>query len=205
MTHADYDSSIISTSLLERIADGDEAAFSTLYHFYLPRLDPVRWRCIESGLDPVEVLQLTFIKIWLNRDRLGEIEHLDAWIIKIAYREYLMAVRGKLTYEEKIRQYGQAIGLGSAPLTPYQHANYNDLMHCVQAVISQLSPQRKRIYELSRVKGLKIIEIAKTLGISSNTVKSVLQTVLKQVREKLAEGGYRIPTILFFLQILFFQ
>src|SRR5690606_7583121 len=106
------------------------------------------------------------------------------WLIKVAYREYLMAVRKKLNYGDKLAELSEQT-LEGEPVTPFHAVNYNELKRAAQAAVQSLSPQRRAIYEMSRDEGLKIDEIAKRLSISPNTVKSVLQTVLKLIREKL--------------------
>jgi RNA polymerase sigma-70 factor (ECF subfamily) len=192
----------ITRTLLERIAEGEEASFAVLYRFYYRELQPIGWRCIESGIEPAEVMQLTFMKLWVNRERLVHIENLRAWVFTIAYREYLMAVRKKISYEEKLGQMATDGAVSNGPVTPFQVVNYHALQQCIQDILEGLSPQRKMIYALSRHEGLKIDEIAARLSISPNTVKSVLQTVLKVIKEKLTQAGYGPLTLIIFLQFL---
>jgi len=143
------------------------------------------------------------MKLWLNRERLHAIVNLKAWIVTVAYREYLMAVRKKLNYEDKIEKLASEASANSGPVTPFQVINYQELKRFTEEVIQELSPQRRAVYELSRSEGLKINEIAERLSISPNTVKSVLQTVLKLIKEKLTEAGYGPFAFLFFLQIFY--
>lgn len=193
-------SQYINPNLLQRVAEGDEASFATFYNTFSPKLMPIHWLCVEAGVDASEVIQLTFLKVWLNRDRLSQIKHLKAWISRIAYREYLMAVRKKLTYESKLDEYAERQTGADGPATPYQSVNYNDLMRCVQEVIESLPPQRKLIYSLNRNEGLGATEIAERLSLSVSTVKNTLQTVQQLVRERLVEAGYgRYATVIFLL------
>lgn len=187
--------------MLARIAEGDEYSFAVLYRHFYHELRPIGWRCVESGVEPAEVMQLTFMKLWLSRERLATIDNLKAWIVTVAYREYLMAVRKKLHYEEKMEQLGSNRLAHSGPVTPLQVVNYEELKRFTQEIIRELSPQRRAVYELSRDEGLTINEIAARLSISPNTVKSVLQTALKLIKEKLAEAGYGPFAFIFFFTI----
>jgi RNA polymerase sigma-70 factor (ECF subfamily) len=55
---------------------------------------------------------------------------------------------------------------------------------------------------MSRRQGLKIDEIAQQLSLSQQTVKNVLQTVLKIIRQHLTAAGYGpYLTIFIFLKI----
>lgn len=171
-----------------RIAEGDESAFGILYRLIYPLLQPVCKRSEAVGIPAEDIMQLTFLKVWLNREQLPGIVNLNAWIIRIAYREYLMAVRKKLVYEEKIESYGRETATGDAPAD--LRASINEIKVLTQQVVNTLSPQRKAIYEMSREQGLSIKDIAGKLGISPNTVKSTLQTVLKMIREELTLQGF---------------
>lgn len=192
----------ITPELLNRVAEGDENSFASLYRHYSAMLTPIHWRCVEAGVDPEEVIQLTFLKVWLNRDRLKEIAQLKSWIARIAFREYLMAVRKKLIYEGKLDEYSANQHESGSPLTPYQSVNYSDLVRCIQEIVSTLSPQRKLMYSLSRNEGLSVSEIAERLNLSVSTVKNTLQAVQQQIREQLVEAGYGPYSIIVLL--LFF-
>lgn len=191
--------------MLQRIVEGDERAFAIFYRHYYMELEPISWRCLESGIEPSEVLQMAFTKMWLNREKLLDIENLKAWVVKIAYREYLMAVRKKISDETRLKKYSADSQEESSPVTPFHVANYNEMKACIRQVIQSLSPQRKAVYQMSREEGLKIDEIAKRLSISPNTVKSVLQTVLKLIKEKLITEGFGPFAFLFFCNFLIIE
>ena len=66
------------------IAEGDESAFTDLFNHYYPALRPFIWKFTGSQTDSEEILQETFIRIWLNRDKLPEIDNMRNWIFTIA-------------------------------------------------------------------------------------------------------------------------
>ena len=55
----------------------------------------------------------------------------------------------------------------------------------ISKAVEQLPPQRRRIYELSRLKGLSHAEIAKELNVSPSTVNNQLGEALKSIRQYL--------------------
>lgn len=55
----------------------------------------------------------------------------------------------------------------------------------IHALVDQLTPQQQTVFRLSREKGLKHEEIAKSLGISVLTVKKHIGTALKILREEI--------------------
>lgn len=175
--------------LLQYVSEGDENAFRELYHFYCEELRPLIRRYADSGIDMQEILQETFFKVWMNRDKLPEIENFRAWVFKIASREYLFMLRKKLNYNKRLDAYSVS-GAANTPSTPFEVAHLQEIKRTVNQAIDQLSPQRRTIYEMSRKQGLKIEEIATQLSISPQTVKNVLHTVLKLIRDHLVSAGF---------------
>lgn len=194
----------IDPHTIERITEGDEHAFGVLYQKMYPFLQPIAHSCRSVGISEDDVFQLAFVKVWLNREKLFSILEIKSWIIKIAYREYLMAVRQKLMYEEKVSAASRR-EVGIDPSDGNLRLQLKEIKAITSNVVSGLSPNRKVIYHMSREQGLKIHEIAEQLGISPNTVKSTLQTVLKTIREELIIQGYGPFAIIIFLQFQQFQ
>lgn len=183
------------------MAEGDESAFRQFYMQYYARLKPLVQKHTGSGTDAEEILQLTFLKVWLNREKLPEIENLQGWLYRIAYREYLNLVRSRLNYESKLNKYSASMTHSDKQELPLDTAHLDNIRKSIQTVIENLAPQRKRIYELSRNEGLKIAEIAATLNISERTVKNVLFTVLKTIRAQLIADGYGPLSLIIFFTI----
>jgi RNA polymerase sigma-70 factor (ECF subfamily) len=191
----------IEQGVLQQIAEGDEASFRQLYARYYPQLRPFIWKYTGSALQTEDILQETFIRIWLNRDKLPEIENLSAWIFKVASREYLTMLRKQLVYEEKLATLHINMDKEGelAPLTPDDQAHLADIRRVIGEAVARLPEQRRRIYRMSRDEGIRIQEIADTLSITPRTVKNVLTISLKEIREHLAASGYTfmIPLFLF--------
>jgi RNA polymerase sigma-70 factor (ECF subfamily) len=188
--------------ILARVSDGDERAFLLLHKHYYAALRPIIEKYFDAGNQVEEILQQTFLKVWLNRDKLPAIENLRAWIYKIAYREYLMALRTRLNYEERLNRYANTLNINDSRVSPQDTAHLQDIRKCIGEVIAKLSPQRRQIYELSRNEGLKISEIAEKLAIAPQTVKNVLFLVLKLIREHLINSGYGPFFLLIFFKII---
>ena len=60
--------------LFRLTAEGDEKAFTDLFNLFLPKLYPFILKLTRSESVVEEIIQETFIKVWLNRDKLAEIE-----------------------------------------------------------------------------------------------------------------------------------
>lgn len=174
-------------------------AFAALYRSYYPQLQPMIRKADVADLDANDILQSAFLKIWLHREELPGLADVRPWIFKVVYREYLIAVRKKIRYGQRLYRYAHLPVNDNRSASPLHTVNYQEIRSFVQEIVHALPEQRRRIYQLSRDEGLKVAEIAEKLSISPNTVKSTLQTVLGLLRERLKQAGYDPLVIVFFL------
>ena len=63
----------------------------------------------------------------------------------------------------------------------------HDLQQCEHRAILSLSPQRRKVYELSRFEECSVKEISLTLGMAARTVESHLYASRQQVRDYLKQ------------------
>jgi RNA polymerase sigma-70 factor (family 1) len=175
---------------LQGISDGDEKAFAILFNHYYPLIRPFVWKFTQSARETEEILQEIFIKIWLHRYKITEIEHLRAWIFKIASRECLYTLRKNLHYRQKMAALQQIGSINTPDDTPAELTHAAEISRIVQRAVDQMPVQRKRIYQMSRDEGMKPGEIAEALSLSVSTVKNVLTTSLKYIKDRLAAAGH---------------
>jgi len=143
------------------ISEGDEAAFGHLFNRYIEILHPFITTFTKSTVATREMIQETFIRVWLNRDKLPAVESPRAWIFTIASRECIAGLRKKLA-DQKLAQ------VISKEMTPpedatFQRLGLKELEQMIHEVVEQFPPQRKRIYYMSREQGMKIRDIAQAL------------------------------------------
>jgi RNA polymerase sigma-70 factor (family 1) len=182
----------------QRIAEGDEAVFTELFHHYYPQLRPFIRRFSPSEADAEEVLQETFVRIWLSRDKLPGIENLRAWVFTIASRQCLTALRNNLSRRRKLT----ALSEREAAQAPVDSASLAEITRLVAEAVQRMPPQRQRIYRLSREEGMKPAAIAGELSLSVSTVKNVLVSALREIREHLAASGH-VVGLLYLLEHFF--
>jgi len=187
---------------LQSIAQGDERSFFLFYEHYAALLRPFLVKYTRSETDREEVIQETFIKIWVHRDSLETLENPKAWVFKIAARTYLNYLK-KATREKKRNLVaGQASGVIDT-VTPFERTAVEEIKTLVSQAVSNLSEQKKRIYHMSRDQGMMPMEIAKKLGISVGTVKNQLSAALKDIRQQLMAAGHG-PAILIYILVKIF-
>lgn len=95
--------------LFRLLVSGDETAFRMLFHHNNRLLSPFIMKLTGSAVATQEVLQEIFLKLWLHRERLTDVENPKAWMIRMASNESLnylrrLATEGKLLSRLRNRQ-----------------------------------------------------------------------------------------------------
>ena len=130
--------------LLSCIVEGDENAFKFLYAHYLRELKPLLKKYSSADIEIQEILQETFLKVWLNRDTLTDIQNFKAWIYKVASREYLIALRKRLNYDKRLTGYSSNIANSPTPQTPMDVMNFSEVHNFVLKTIAQAPTTTKK-------------------------------------------------------------
>lgn len=184
--------------LFYRIAEGDENAFAEIYRAYVPQLLPFVNSIVRTSAVADEVIQETFLRLWVSRDKLTEILEPRAWIFRIASNLCYTYLKRHLTERSIIES--MSVGENASY---YEEGNATELVKLVKEAVEQLPPQRQKIYRLSREGGMNIQQIADALNISVPTVKNTISQSLKSIRDHLEEKGYSIPLVI--IALLFFE
>jgi RNA polymerase sigma-70 factor (family 1) len=180
------------TALLHQIAQGDETAFATLFYAYLGKLQPFIMKLTHSPADTEEILQETFIRLWMNRDKLDGIHNPHAWIYTIASNECYKYLKKKIIQRDGLSTMEHSGSIPEDDQSTLHAIQLNEINRLIAEAVGRLPFQRRRIYRMSRDEGMKIPEIATTLRISPNTVKNALVSALGFIRKYLSAQGHEL-------------
>jgi RNA polymerase sigma-70 factor (ECF subfamily) len=185
------------------VADGDENSFAQLYIFYYRKLRHFLLKMNRGQEELVgDILQETFFRIWINRDKLVEIENFEAWLYKVVANESLSILRKELHAKTKADRFKEHSETQNNNVYFSKHIEIDEIKKIVNEAIESMPPQRKQIYQLSREQGMTPAQIAGELGISLPTVYNTLTSALKHIRQHLTSAGY--GTYLYIIIILRF-
>ena len=192
-TFAKYD----QKQLFASVAEGDEKAFAALITAIAPLHEAIVLKIVHSRDHAREILQESFIRIWLHRDKLPALESPDAWFKRVTLNETFTWLNKNASRAKIFR--GLAYEPGIAPSAP-DNLSFRETLEVLQEAMEQLPPQRKLIFQLSRTHGLKSQEIADRLNLSNGYVKNTLSAALEYIRRKLEDAGkMTILAIIFFI------
>lgn len=165
-------------------------------------LEPFVYGITKSPAIVDEMIQETFLRIWMSRDKLTEIDNPKSWIYRITSNVCVSWLRRNIVEKKIVHNISDSTP--SEAETTTEAVDEGQLKTLIQEAIQKLPDQRRRVYRLSRDEGLNIPEIAGLLGLSVSTVKNTLVSSLKFIREYLARHGYQV-SLLWILSRLFFK
>lgn len=152
--------------LVRRIAAGDRTALEALYRPYHRRLDRFLVRLTRRADVIEEVINDTFWIVWQKADQFRGDSRVSTWIVGIAYRCALKALRQH----------------GSDPLDPAEHEEAlhspvdphaaHELRDWVSKGLSRLPAEQRVALELAYGAGHSLEEIASIMECQVSTVKA---------------------------------
>lgn len=181
-----------------RMADGDEIAFGEIFYHYGPRILPFVKKMVRSVEVAEEIIQDVFVSLWRNRQNLAGIDNYTSYIFTIATNRTFNHLKQKAR-ESRVRQELLVSREGFTNNTK-ETIDFNESRERINDLVSQLSPQKKLIFQLTRDEGLSHEEIARHLDISKNTVKNHLVETLRFLRTHL-ESSQEVTSLLIVLII----
>jgi len=185
----------ITPELLRRITEGDEVAFRMLFDLYKNKVFDYLTGIVKSKEIAEELVMDIFLKLWLGREWIADIEHIEAFIKKVGYNKAIDFLR----YAARNQKLQRVIAkeMASEPDRSLEiQLLEKDYQHIVQEAVRQLSPQRRLVYTLSRDKGMTHDEIARELNLSIHTVNNHTKEALKAIRGFLNKNNIPVTTFL---------
>ncbi|UII26420.1 RNA polymerase sigma-70 factor [Fulvivirga maritima] len=183
--------------LASGLKKGDIRIFEEVFYLYKDKIYNFSYRLLACADTSKEVVQETMVRLWENKDKLEPSKSLNGYIYAIArnlVNDHMTAYarHGAITVQE--------VGLASTYAGAIEQISYEEIKKIEQEVVNQLPPKQKEVYELSRYDQLSNPEIADSLGISVNSVKTHLRLALKSLREHLSpeSNAMLIITLLLF-------
>jgi len=184
--------------LLGLIAGSDENAFRLLFDQYRNKVYTLANRLTRDKASSEDVVQEVFTKIWLNKQKLTELDSFEAYLRTITRNHIYNRLRRLATEEDFLRQLLKDNELTSENPTLNTVA-YNELHRIVQEAVSQLTPRQKEVYLLGKQEGLKYEDIAQSLQLSKDTVKFHMTEALKSIKQHLARHEKKLVLLVMIL------
>jgi RNA polymerase sigma-70 factor (ECF subfamily) len=170
--------------LLRQISAGNEQAFQVLFETYHPRLYHYISGIVKSSEVAEEIVMDVFLKIWLGRQIVENIENVDAFLFRVAFNKSIDFLRSASSNRKLADIVWDNIQLASAqnPEARLMQKEYDEIL---REAINLLSPKRRMLYRMSREEGLTHAEIAEKLSIAPSTIANQIVHAQKFIKSYL--------------------
>lgn len=162
--------------LLRLVADGDRAAFQTLYLAYHRRLARFLTRLTRHYDVAEEIINDTLWIVWCKAGQFRAESQVSTWIMGIAYRRALKALRQRPTVTLPDPLHDELRDAGEDP----QHTQ--ELHEWLDQALEHLPPEQRLVLELTYYLGHSCAEIAAIMDCPVNTVKTRMFHARRKLR-----------------------
>lgn len=169
---------------IEAVSRGDEQAFESLFLHYFPRIKGFISGILQNEEEAEDISQDIFVSMWQNREKLNEIENLNAYLFRVAKNTVFRHIERSLLFRDYLQLQTENASFAHDNNESIEEVLYaKELEYLIAIAVEKMPPQRKLIYKMSREEGLSNDEIAKRLVISKRTVENHLTLALSDIRK----------------------
>ncbi|MEP7258202.1 MAG: RNA polymerase sigma-70 factor [Flavitalea sp.] len=171
----------IEKKLLRQVAEGDEKAFKILFDGYHAHLFNYILGITKSRQVAEELMMDVFLKIWLGKSLIVQIENFDSFLFRVAHNksiDFLRAVAKNPKFKDLLfaAMHRETSAEADSQILVSEYESR------LRDAVSLLSPQRKKVYQLSREQDMTHDQIAEHLQLSKNTVNNHIVEAQRFVR-----------------------
>ncbi|QJE29211.1 RNA polymerase sigma-70 factor [Parabacteroides distasonis] len=182
---------------LERLRSGSYGDFTKLYESYASRLYAFALHLTHSDALAKDIVQETFIKVWVRREQIDLDMSFSAFLFTMAKNQLLNEFRRQanspLFLEDVVLNES-----GDGEETAIERKlSFEEFNHRLEIAKQKLTPRQRELFELNKEQGITITEIAAKALISEQSVRNQLSQALHVLRKEL--GKYALLFSLFFI------
>lgn len=174
---------INDSDLARRIKYGEKDAYEELFERYAPKIYHFSLSYLKNDADAEELVQDVFLKIWEKREILDGAQNVKAYIFKIAINTIYDFIRRK-NIERAFNDFAQ-INFNKSSNSTWDTVIFEEMQTTLNELVALMPEQRRRVFYLSKRKGLTNDEIAQKLDLSKRTVENQLYRAISFLKEHL--------------------
>ena len=171
----------VTESVIRRAAAGDVDAFEIIYRRYSRFVYNVAFRVVRTREAAEEVVQEVFMAVYRKLKDFRFRASLKTWLYRITVNTAVNTARKQSREQDRMRMYKDQMTAGEIFPGMEAAADKEYAEKTVRVLLGHLNPDQRACLVLRSIEGLSYQEIAETLKININTVRSRL----KRARETL--------------------
>lgn len=185
---------------LLRIKEGDEYFFNVIFEKYRDQLFGYLYRVSKSKEVSEEIVLDVFLKLWNGREVITEIQNLEAFLYKVAHHKAIDFFRAAKRSPALQQALWEIITEAPSAEQADSRLLHQHTAALIREALDQLSPQRRKVFELRNQEDLSYADIADRLDLSTHTVRNHLAAAVQFIRTYLQKNNALTPLVVFYLE-----
>jgi RNA polymerase sigma-70 factor (ECF subfamily) len=157
---------------------GNPEYFGELYNKYYSLLVRFAQGLLYDSEEAKDIVQEVFLDLWSNPAKIPEENSLKAFLLSCTRNKSYNRIKKLMIIDQHQEQVKEAL------LFSYRmDADSEKDLKKLEEILDEMPDQMQNVVTLHAIKGLKYNEIAETLGVSVNTVKTHLKRAYQKFRK----------------------
>jgi len=169
-----YDNKI----LISLLCEGDEIAFTELYHRYWKPLFSIAYNRLREMQTAEDIVHDVFASLWANRQKIN-IESLENYLAT-AVKYMVLARIKRIERDRSFKLNTGTLVIDDLPAENIVH--FKRILELIDGEVEKLPEKCRLIFKYSREQGMPAKDIARVMHISPKTVENQLNKALRQLK-----------------------
>ena len=172
-------------ALVKALKEGNQLAFSIVYKTYAAQTFSLEFTYLLNKDLAEDAVKNLFLKLWLKKEEIDETKPINRYLFTMLKNDLLNTLRDS---KKNIYLLEDCLSMVLELEDNSQNENLKqEQMNIIQQALEQLSPQRRKVFEMKVSGKYSNQEIADKLNLSINTIKFQYSQSLKQIRATVGE------------------
>ena len=175
------------------IHQGSQKACREFFDFFFPKLILFAMIFVRNLETAEDIVSEVFVKFFQKGKRITEIDDVKPYLYRSVKNQAITHLKNNVHSLSGLSDCDDSNDLIIDIQDPYHQYLHKDLQEKLQEVIQSLPTQKKTVYRLIVLEGLKYKEVAALLDLSIKTVENHMVEATRQVRFKISEWLHENP------------
>jgi RNA polymerase sigma-70 factor (family 1) len=183
--------------LWQRCRQDDMKAYNELFGRYVGKLHRMGLRYVKDEFKVEELTTDILLNLWTKRHEMNLEGRLSAYLFRAMHNKAISFLRKPVPVTVDITSLSENIFVADG--TADQHVSLKEAQSMLEERLAQLSPQRQKVFRLSREEGMSYTDIACEMNLSPNTVKNHINAALEHLRLQYRNATISVTALLLLL------
>ncbi len=179
------------------LRNDDISAFNSLYWKYHGAIYANALKLIKDPAIAEDIVQDVFVSLWEKRHAIDPRQDIAGWLFVVSQHKTIDQLKRKLrqSLAEKILQ-----SISEEPDVLKDDITEEQL-GAIEKAVDQLSPQKRRVFELCKVQRRTYEKAAEELHISKYTVKEYLSEAIVSIKKYIGQHSTHAGFLVYFFAL----